>query len=289
MIALGYDLASKQALIRASVEAHGITQVFCLSPTKFPLTCPDVPMETIDYTQIIEYRYFYRLLQEIGPQTLLVINECLRTQNRYDLTYNCIRHFLNQTSHQLIFQYLPQIDTIEDFMILFDFDTRSRWKRERFRAALLAEASIRVQPVPLQFTDVKVSVSDAIQARYAREKAKLFAGLGLKDPHTLPRNLYLLGGTAKKAAVEPDRWYLGRNTRLKLPNLQTYREPAYPHTYTVLEFCHNFLDFVDVLSLSRQTRWEVLVADLKVDHWYWGRYRDWAERLDASYTALQRP
>ena len=71
--------------------------------------------------EIIQYKFYYRLLQEIGKDTLLVVNECLRMQNRYDLTYNCLRLFLQQTPHALVFQYLPIIDTIADFMVLFDF------------------------------------------------------------------------------------------------------------------------------------------------------------------------
>jgi hypothetical protein len=61
--------------------------------------------EFIEYNELIECRTFYRLLQEIDQRTLVVLNECLRNQNRYDLTFNCIRHFLRQTSHHLIFQY----------------------------------------------------------------------------------------------------------------------------------------------------------------------------------------
>ena len=66
---------------------------------------PDHDDEFIEWADIIEYRYYYRLLQEIGSKTLVVVNECLRTQARHDLTYNCMRLFLNQTDHRLIFQY----------------------------------------------------------------------------------------------------------------------------------------------------------------------------------------
>ena len=51
---------------------------------------------------------------------LLIINECLRTRKRSDLTYNCLHHYLNQTPHRLIFEYFPFVSDPNDFMILLD-------------------------------------------------------------------------------------------------------------------------------------------------------------------------
>jgi hypothetical protein len=110
---------------------HGIEKVFILTPANFSLACPFANHETIEWAVIIQYKFFYRLLQEINQRTLAVVNERLSTQNRYDLTYSCIRHFLTQSSHQIVFQHLPLIDSIEDFMVLLDSEARSRWKREQ--------------------------------------------------------------------------------------------------------------------------------------------------------------
>lgn len=288
MIYLGLNNSEKDERIARYCAEHGIEKVVILSPAKFRFVCSFVNYEQIEWTEIIQYKFFYRLLQEINPKTLVVVNECLRTQNRYDLTYNCIRHFLSQTQYQLIFQYLPLINDIEDFMILFDFDTRSQWKREKFRAELLGEARLQVVPVCPSFNAVSVDTSNQLKAAYEREKEKLIAGIGLKDPHTIPRNLYLLSGKAKLAAIGDD-WLIGRNNRLKLKRLQTYKEDVYQSApYTVLEFCHNFIDFADFLTLSRQSSFDVLTADLKVDHWYLERYREWEERLRNAYASLQR-
>jgi len=286
MIYLGEDAAHKTTIIADYCRSHGITKIVLLTPEKFAFPLPGA--DVVRWEEIIKYKFFYRLLREIDANTLVIVNECLRTQERPCLTYNCIRQYLNQTRHQLVFQYLPLIDTIEDFMILFDFDTQSRWKREAFQPDLLQEATIHTTRVPLDFQVRSIPADQKLQAAYQREKDKLFADIGLKDPHTIPRNLYLLSGKAKLAHVDPERQYIGRNNRFKLPNLRTFKEDAYSGEHVVFEFCHNFIDFVDFLSLSRQTRVNVLVADLKVDTWYFERYRSWLGRLNDAYAALQQ-
>lgn len=290
MIHLGLTDAAKDAVIAAYCAAHGIRKVVLFSPTKYRLACSFPQHEHVEWAEIILYKFYYRLLQEIDGSTLLVVNECLRTQNRHDLTYNCLRLFAQQTPHVLVFQYLPLIDAWEDFAILFDLVTRSRWKREKVGGALLREIPIRVAPVPLELRPVHVATDEKLRAAYAREKAKLLEqvrGDPSKDPHLIPRNLLLVGGKAKLARVDSARSYVGRNDRFKLPNLQTYKEPSYPRApYVVFELPHNFLDFADFLALSRQASLDVLVTDLKADRWYFERFTAWAARLREAYRTL---
>jgi len=285
MIFLGLTPAQKNAEITRYCKAHDIDKVFFLSPEKFrfPVT---VEHEYVEWADIIMYRHYYRLIQEIGPNTLVVVNECLRTQNRHELTYNCIRNFMNQTTHQLIFQYLPLIDTFDDFMILFDFDTRSRWKRERWRPGFRDEARIHVQEVLIEFNPIYVPASPKLQAAYAKEKRDRIDNIGQRDPHTIPRNLYLLSGRARRPHVDPAKYYIGRNQRFRLDNLQTYRQDEFLHHYTVFEFPHDFIQFADFVALSGQSRFDVLVADLKVDYWYLERYQAWSERIRDGYSAI---
>ena len=136
MIHIGYSNNQKIDIIKKYINDNGVNKTVVISPIKFPFIKP-FESDDIEYLHLIDYPIFYRLLQEINPNTLIVLNECLRTQDRNCLHYNCIRHFLNQTSHQLIFNQLPIIDTQEDFMILFDFDTQSRWKRTKFNLELI--------------------------------------------------------------------------------------------------------------------------------------------------------
>ena len=291
MIHLGLTNAEKAAVIRAYCSEHGVRKVYVLSPENFAFDCglAHGGAEAIEWAEIIKYRTFYRLLQEIDAGSLVVVNECLRTQNRYDLTYNCIRHFLAQAGHQIVFQWLPLIDDIADFMVLFDFDTRSRWKRERFDADLVREnAAVSFTARTPVFSRIPVAVDGKTRDAYAAEKAKLFANLGVKDPHTIPRNLYLVSGKPKLASLDGARPYVGRNNRFKLCTMQTYGEAAYSAApYTVFELPHNFINFADFLALSGQREVPVLTADLPVDGWYFQRYGQWAERIADGYASLR--
>lgn len=301
MIYLGLDDLKKHQLVRAYCAKYEIRKVYVLSPARFApafaaehMTDPTAqgdgrPGLYIDWPDIILYRYFYKLMQEVDRHTLVVVNECLRTQNRHRLTYNCIRNFLNQTEHRLIFQYLPIIESEEDFMTLFDFDTRSQWKREHFKVELLKEAGVVCEPVPVQIQPIHVPVDAKTLATYAREKAALLAEVRSdpeKDPHLIPRNLLLVSGKAKLGAVDPARRYVGRNNRFKLPNVETYKDVRGEGARVVFELPHNFLDFTDLLTVSRQHAVEVLTTNTKADAWYLARYQEWAERVRHAQTVL---
>lgn len=281
VIHLGLDDAAKEAVLTAYVQRHGIEKVVVISPARFRPSFT-VSAEHIEWAEVILYRFYYRLLQEIGSTTLVVLNECLRTQNRNDLTYNCIRNYLNQTPHVLVFQYLPLIDTIEDFMILFDFVTRSRWKRERFSPALTREATIEVADVSPTFRAIPVAIDEKGRAAYAKEKASLLAEVRAdpeKDPHLIPRNLLLVSGRAKVVAVPPGARLVGRNNRFKLPSFETYREANGEGARVVFELPHNFVDMADFLAVARQREVDVLVADTKTEAWYMQRFNEWAGRV----------
>lgn len=286
MIILGATDPEKDEAVGRYVAEHGIARVVIFSPARFRLAC-STPHEAVEWGEIILYRFYYRLLREIDRSTLLVVNECLRSQNRSDLTFNCLRNFLQQTGHQIIFQRLPIIDTWSDFAILFDLDTRSRWKREPIDSHLdESQIEVRRRLAP-NLRPVEVAASPKVHAQYEAEKSKLFAEIGSRDPHTLPRQLHQVGGKTRLLRVEGDRLYAGRNNRFHLPNLCTYREtPAGSPPRTVFEWCHNFIDFADFLAVTGQVDVEVLTTDLRVDQWYLRRYQEWCGRVADAYSAL---
>lgn len=287
MIHLGTPKTQKDNIVLDYCAQHDIKKVVIITPPKMSFDCSFENKKYVTYSDVIMYAVYYPLLDEIDDKTLLVINECLRTQNRNDLTYNCMRHYLNQTPHQIIFQYLPIIEDKEDFMILFDFDTQSKWKRERFDIDLISECSLHTEEVNIQLNPIYVPTSPQTQAKYDSEKKLLFEKKGIKDPHTIPRNLYLIGGKDKLLRVDNEKAYIGRNNRFKIDKMQTYKEDEYIQTpYTVFELPHNYIDFVDFLSLSGQTEMEVLLADLKVDIFYWERYKTWLNNLFETYKLL---
>ena len=294
MIFIGYDDAEKRVEIERYRAAYAITKTVVISADGFPLPMDDT--DQVKYSDVIMYVTFYPLLQKIDGHTLVVLNECLRTQNRYDLSYNCIRNYLNQTTHQLIFQQLPQIDTADDFMIMFDFDTRSRWKRRAFDPDLIArEAQVIVRELPLTFTRIAVPPSAKTKAKYEQERDRLFGAIGNRDPHTLPRNLYLISGADKAAYIHSQSLplfadaarYVARNQRLNLPSVTTYEAVESP-PYTLVEFPHRFIDFADFVRRTGQAHSNVLVADLKVDEWYFARYVEWSQRIHATYASLSQ-
>lgn len=288
MIYLGFN--NKQEIINNYIKKNNIQKVFILSPKKFYF---DYDKEFIEWNDIIRYKIFYRLLQEINKETLIIINECLRKQNRYDLTYNCMRHFLNQTNHQIIFQYLPIINNFDDFFILFDFDTRTKWKGQKNKE-LLKNIRIEKNIINIKLNKIEIQTDQKIKEHYKKEKEKLINNIGLKEPDTIPRNLYLLSGKSKISYTNQNNlffkndniFYIGRNNRFKIKNFQTFKEDKYKEKYTVFEFCHNYIDFIDFLSLSKQINFNVLCCDLKIDNWYFERYNNWIKELNNVYSII---
>jgi hypothetical protein len=283
MIGIGFDKARKVQTVRAYVDEHGLTHVVVLSPARIPLEFEGA--DQVKCTDIIKYTTYYPLLQAINPSTLVVVHECLRTQDRNDLTYNCIRHFLAQTDHVLVFQARPLIDTIDDFATLFDFVTKSRWKRTPFAELPLDEATIVIEPKTYAIEATLVEADAKTKARYTKDKRKRFDDIGLRDPHTIPRNLHLLGGKVRASAMRSGRTYVARNARIKSPQIVTYRNVCGPAA--ALDFPHRFIDWSDFLTLSGQTKVEAVVTDLKVDQWYLERFQAWCQRVnDAQATLL---
>ena len=144
MIRIGLDNSYKQTEINNYLAKTNIKKIFVFHPVKFPLTIEtDIPVEYIEYADIIMYKFFYRLLEEIDNQVLLVFNECMRTQNRSDLTYNCAHHYAGQTSHKIIFERFPFIENNADFMVLLDMQNKGKYKGKSFEYGFLDEEDIK--------------------------------------------------------------------------------------------------------------------------------------------------
>lgn len=255
-----------------------ITDVITFSPPRFWL---DEQREQYTWEDIIMYRVFYPLLERIDKHYLIVVNECLRTQNRSELTYNCLHHYLNQTPHRLIFEYFPFIERADDFMILADMDHVGRYKGRGFGADVLKECAPLVTQHHLSVLENTVEVGEKGQAQYLREKEKLFDNLGSKDPDTIPRQLHVWAGRFKQP--EPGAAYVARNSRFKADNVLTYKSVSGPGDYTILDFPHRRIDFNDFLKVSGMHELRCVCTDLKVDRYYLGDLRGWIERLEAFY------
>lgn len=143
--------------------------------------------ENIKFSDTIMYKYFYRLLQEINKDSLIVLNECLKKQNRYDLTYNCIRRYMLQTDHRLIFNYFPIIKEQEDFMILYDMLQNNPFLKEPYKYITEFE-NVEVGKVVFEINKTDVVLPDECEVEYEREKENLIGKVN-KDPDIIPRGL----------------------------------------------------------------------------------------------------
>lgn len=291
MIVLGASEPARRRRIVDMLADRGLEKVKVLSWGPFdPELPPEVPSETIEYAGLIKYVYFYRLLQEIDRRTLVVVNECLRTRDRGDLTYNCVRRYLNQAGGVLVFQTLPMVWRPEDWLILFDWDTDSRWRRSGLEEIPRGEAEVVLsEDLTPCFEVTEVEAPAALRRRYERERDALFASLSApgstRDPHILPRTLHLLGGGLRAAnATDYDR-LLVRNQRLRLPAADSYGSERAGARYAVVDLPHDRKSFVDAITTTRQVRWPVMATTLPVDRWYVDRYRAWAEEVRGAYAA----
>lgn len=238
-IRIGYSDAAKLAMVQREVRDRGADRVVLFAPDRHNPGWTEadlgVPVQHVSWSEAIMYRTYYPLLRELNARSLIVVSEYMRTQNRHELTYNCLRHYTNLTPHTLVFQRFPCIDTFADFGVLFDLVTRSRWKRTPVADLPFAEADIAVADDDAQgsaflptFTAEPVAATPEAQARYARDKAAIIAGIDGRDPHIIPRTLLLSAGKAKLAhpAVTSGGALVGRNNRFKLPGLVTYDTAA---------------------------------------------------------------
>lgn len=282
-ILLGLNQTEKQSEISRYVEHNEIKKVYCFSFPRFWLPREQSDLfEQIQYSDIIMYKFFYRLLEEIDDHSLIVVNECLRTQNRNDLTYNCLHHYLNQTPHRLIFEYFPFIEDKQDFMTLMDFSDRGRYRGHEFSEDYLLEADIRIKPHRFNLEVIDVPTTPDMTTAYNKKRDALFDGLGKKDPDTIPRNLHLFAGTYKKPHIESDQKYVARNSRFGKDNITVYKEIT-SGNYTIIDFPYRRIDFNDFLKASGMHDLRCISTDLKIDRYYIDWFNDWKRRLDEFY------
>lgn len=254
------------------------------------LEVPDA--ERFKASKMKAFSEFYRLIKEIGPHTLIIVDEFLTVQDRYSAPYNTLRHFLRQAGHQLIFNYLPQIDESDDFMTLFDFDTKDKWKGRSFDINLIHENSSIVcyNRVPT-FEFIQLPENKSQSKQYEKRKQELFNSIGLKDPHIIPRQLYMVGHFYKINSIrflkEINDLYVSRSWSTH-KNIFGYREIEPLTAYIILEFQHRFIDMINFFQKTQQPSYKVILSQLKIDEWYKERYSKWRDRVEETCTSLRQ-
>lgn len=284
MIRIGLTERQKQRIVKDYTLQHGIKKVFCFYYKKFPLNLKvDCEIEHIEYADIEMYTYFYRLLEEIDESSLIVINECMRTQNRSELIYNCSHHYLNQTPHRIIFEHFPIIEDRDDFMILLDFENKGKYKGKGFDYNYLKDEDIKMRPQQFKLNTTLVPVSEKDHEKYRTKKEQLFANLGNKDPDNIPRALQVFAGNLKRSGIEADKVYVARNKRFGLSNVLSYQEIDSPGDYIIIDTHYRRLDFNDFLKITGMTKLNYLCTSLSIDDVITTEFSKWKARLDAIY------
>lgn len=181
MVEIHIGECDKAGLVNNNMD--GITKVFVIGDDLEI----DGNKEHVKFSDVIMYKYFYRLLQEVNPTTMIVLNECLVKQNRYDLAYNCIRRYCLQTKNILVFNYYPIIRKQEDFMILYDMIQENPFLKESYKY-VTSFRNVHVGRVEfnLDKTDLHLMIS---QEQYDAMKEEIISQVN-KDPDIIPRRLY---------------------------------------------------------------------------------------------------
>lgn len=284
MIIIGLNEQQKREKIKEYVKKYNIKHVLVFSPKKFMMDLPelDIPIEQIDWDEVIMYRTFYPLLATIDDTYLIVVNEFMRNRNRVNLTYNCLRHYLNQCGKQLIFEYFPFIEEHDDFMILYDFDTKTKYKGNHLCMDYLKEHAneIKIYKHDVQIDVINIPLPDDAKEKYDKKKNELFDKLGNSDPNNVPRALELHCGVWKKKYIDEGKEYVARNARFKKGNITTYKNVKYQQPYIMIDFMHKRLDVNDFLRVTQQERYEFLSTGLSIDCVYIDEMKKWSEKYD---------
>lgn len=285
-INIGLNDAEKQEVIKQYCQTHGIHKIFLFYPPHFPLNIQleGIPVDYTPYMDMFQFKYYYRLLEQIGDHSLIVFNECLRNQDRKVLTYSAAHDFARNTPHTLVFEGFPFIEHPEDFMVLLELVDPARYKNKPFTYAYLQEKKVSVYPKHFSLHTIDRAPTPQELKAYGAMKAKLFAELGDTDPDTIPRQLHLYVGTYKKALISKNHQYIARTNRFGGSNIVTYRGGAVKkQPYYVIDFPCRRLEFNDFLKQTGTTDVYFLNSGHKVDAYYINDFKEWLNRLEDFY------
>lgn len=279
IIRIGLNQKQKEDVLSSQ---SGHEKVIIFYPEKFPLKIS--ADQHVEWKEIIMYRTFYPLLETIDRKTMLVFNECLRTQNRSELTYNCAHHYCNQAGTIIVFEHFPFIEDMQDFMILLDLTDKGKYKGKSFSWGMLNDIDLLAAPYGLQAKSMDIRISEKERRMYEGKKKKLFDGLKEEqDPDILPRQLHIFAGNFKKGWILPDKNYVARNKRFKMDNVVTYKDVEPGFEYTLVDFPHRRIDLCDFLKVTGQKCIPFINSGLPVDRFYFGELEGWIQRLEGFY------
>lgn len=285
MIRIGLNEKQKQEEIKKYVKENNIKNVIVFSPKNMFMKLPkmDIPIRQIDYDEIIMYRTFYPLLEEIGKNHLLIANELMRDKNRNCLTYNCYAKYTNQTEHRIAFNYFPIISERRDIMILIDFINSQQHKGFGINNVDISKYDIKCIRKDIELSIVDIPLPESALDEYNEEKERLFDKLGNKSPDTIPRNLHIWTGKFKKPFLNDSEVYIARNKRFKQKNIFVYKEAVPGLKYIIIDIPFRRLEFNDFLRTTGQEDLQYLSTGFGVDKVYIKDLKDWIKEVENIY------
>lgn len=288
MIRIGLTSEQKIECLNKYLAKHSeIKEVIIFSSEKFFLDLSkakfEVNIRQIGYQETIMYRTFYPLLEEINDTYLLVMNECMRTDNRSDLHYNCIAKYTNQTPHRAVFEWFPIVSELKDFMILLDFSNSQKYKGLSLSEVDLDAEDVLCVPRKISLSTIDVELPPNAQEEYEQEKEKLFDNIGNKNPDTIPRQLHIWTGQFKKSYILATKQYVARNSRFKSKNVTTFKDAEKRKKYILLDIPHRRLDFNDFLRQTEQTELAYISTGFGVDKAYIAEFNEWERKVERFY------
>lgn len=189
----------KIGIIKNYISNNSIKKIFVIGDA-LDLDELNVEYECVKFSDTIMYVYFYRLLQEVNGDSLIVLNECLRKQNRYDLTYNCIKRYVIQTKHRLVFNYYPIIKEEKDFMILYDMLMDNPFLKEKYEYVTKFE-NVTIGNVEFSVHKTDITIDAKYVEQYAEKKEEII-GQVKKDANIIPRRLLKFSESVNKKYIK---------------------------------------------------------------------------------------
>ena len=193
----------KNAILSRFLDENNVGKIYIFGDTAgidIDSLSKRVPLEFFKYSDLIMYKYYYRLLQEVNKDALVVINECLRTSNRYDLTFNCIRRYLSNKPHRIIFNYLPIKENESDFATLYDFNRDNPFLKDKYEW-ITDFSDVVVGDVKTHIEVTNIEVADEYCKAYEEEKERLFES-EIKNVNSIPVKMLSFSERVSKKYVK---------------------------------------------------------------------------------------
>jgi hypothetical protein len=281
MIYLGYREKEKIDIINEYIKKNEIKDIYFITNDKFKLDIFFGNIKYVTYKDIIQYAYYYRIIENTTKNTLIILNEIHKDTNRYNLTYNCIRTFLNGTGNVLIFNYLPIIYDKEDFCSLIDFETQTRFKYLKLDKINLQGLDISYRQLNLRLNKIMVPTGLFDETLYIEHKKKIFDELNSKDIHTIPRKLQLFTSKIKTGI------YTSENCISRTKRKNTVSFKSLPREkLKIIDLPFHMTDLINYICMAEIEQIDIISTGLKVDVWFENRVEKLIKELEYVYNKL---